>query len=88
MASTPTALPDFAALLAELNLSHSGELTLDAASRLVLESRAALLSHLRGEGMAAGHAGKVASALSRAIRQGRTAHSTSSPTPSGHCLVS
>ena len=72
--SAPTKYTDLASLVAGLHLDpvKSIDLSLDEAVQLLQSGgRAVLLARLRSAGITAGYAGKVANALSKAIREGR-----------------
>ena len=70
-------LSSIATLLDECGLSGRvsvGELTLAECAQLFAEQgRSALLAHVRQAGTPAGHAAKLANAVSRAVREGRVA---------------
>ena len=66
---------DMLANLANIDsASLSPDLTLDElASAYSLNGRAALIAKLRSSGLAAGHAGKLANAMAKCVREGRIA---------------
>ena len=69
-----TSLDDLAGL-ANINSSlMPSQLTLhDIASSFAVSGRASLVAKLRAAGLAAGHAGKVANAVAKCVREGRIA---------------